>query len=339
MGLLRKLLFPFAILYGFITATRNFLYDKRILKFKSYDIPVLAVGNLSVGGTGKTPMIEYLIRLLQSDYRLAVLSRGYGRKTKGFRLASGVDSAETLGDEPFQFYSKFPNVTVAVDADRQNGIERLLNLQSPPQVILLDDAFQHRRVKAGFYIVLTAYGDLYADDFMLPTGNLREGWRGAKRANCVIVTKCPPDLSESAKDEIRKKLKIKKGQFLCFTSIGYADEVLSESVSIPVDSIRDESKLLLTGIAKPKPFFEFLSRPSDAIVKFPDHHAFSENDIQSILSQANDRKIVTTEKDFTRLKGKLPQDQLFYLPIETTFIQGKSTFDVAITTFVKSSNT
>lgn len=337
MGLLRKLLFPLAILYGFITAIRNFLYDKGVLKSCSFDIPVIAVGNLSVGGTGKTPMIEYLIRLLQNDYKLAVLSRGYRRKSNGFRLASDADSAETLGDEPFQFYSKFPNIQVAVDADRRNGIEKLLSLSQPPQVILLDDAFQHRRVKAGFYVLLTAYDDLYADDFMLPTGNLREGWRGAKRANCVVVTKCPPDLVEAERDQIRKKLQIKRGQFLCFTSIGYADEVLSPKSSVPVDAIRGESKLLLAGIAKPKPFFEFLSQPSDTILKFPDHHAFTANDVHSILSQANDRKIVTTEKDFTRLNGKLPEQQLFYLPIETRFIQGKSAFDVAVESFVKSS--
>lgn len=336
MGLLRKLLFPFAILYGFITAIRNFLYDKGVLKSYSFDVPVIAVGNLSVGGTGKTPMIEYLIRMLQNDYKLAVLSRGYRRKSKGFRLASDADSAETLGDEPFQFYGKFPDIKVAVDADRRSGIEKLLALQDRPQVILLDDAFQHRRVKAGFYVLLTAYDDLYADDFMLPTGNLREGWRGARRANCVVVTKCPPDLPEAERDQIRKRLQIKKGQFLCFASIGYADSVLSTNSAVPVGIIRDESKLLLAGIAKPKPFFEFLSQPSDTTVKFPDHHAFTANDVHSVLSQANDRKIVTTEKDFVRLKGKLPAEQLFYLPIETRFIQGQTAFDVAVRAFVQS---
>ncbi|HRN99310.1 MAG TPA: tetraacyldisaccharide 4'-kinase, partial [Flavobacterium sp.] len=208
MGFLRKLLFPLAILYGFVTALRNMLYDRGWLQSVSFDVPVIAVGNLSVGGTGKSPMVEYLIRLLQPDYRIAVLSRGYKRQTHGFRLASKNDSAETLGDEPFQFYKKFPAIRVAVDADRVRGIKSLLNLPDAPQVILLDDAFQHRRVKAGYYIVLTAYGDLYADDFMLPTGNLREGWRGAKRANCIVVTKCPSNLSDAEQDLIRKKLQI-----------------------------------------------------------------------------------------------------------------------------------
>ena len=182
MNLLRKLLFPFAILYGLITSIRNFLFDKDILKSYSFDLPVIAVGNLSVGGTGKTPQIEYLIRLLSDKYKIATLSRGYKRKSKGFILAEANANAATLGDEPFQFFQKFPSIQVAVDADRKNGIEQLLLQTEKPEIILLDDAFQHRKVKAGFYILLTSYGDLYSDDFMLPTGNLRESRSGAARA-------------------------------------------------------------------------------------------------------------------------------------------------------------
>ncbi len=337
MGFLRKLLFPLAILYGFVTALRNMLYDRGWLQSVSFDVPVIAVGNLSVGGTGKSPMVEYLIRLLQPHYRVAVLSRGYKRQTHGFRLASKNDSAETLGDEPFQFYKKFPAIRVAVDADRVRGIKSLLNLPDAPQVILLDDAFQHRRVKAGYYIVLTAYGDLYADDFMLPTGNLREGWRGAKRANCIVVTKCPSNLSDTEQDQIRKKLQIKKGQFLCFTSIGYADAVQGAGVR-PVDEIRRESKLVLAGIAKPKPFFDYLVQEDDTVLSFADHHRFTQNELHAIASQANDRPIVTTEKDFARLKGKIDA-QLFYLPIETRFLAGRERFDQAISDFVRQKTT
>jgi tetraacyldisaccharide 4'-kinase len=203
MNLLRNILFPFAILYGFITSIRNFLFDKGILKSTSFDIPIIAVGNLSVGGTGKTPQIEYLIRLLSDKYQVATLSRGYKRQSEGFVLASSSSNAEILGDEPFQFYQKFPNIQVAVDADRTNGIIQLLSQNEKPQVILLDDAYQHRKVKAGFYILLSSYGDLYADDFMLPTGNLRESRSGANRANIVIVTKCPKDLSDQDQEQIR----------------------------------------------------------------------------------------------------------------------------------------
>ena len=173
MKLLRILLFPFAVLYGFITSIRNFLFDRGILKSTSFDIPVIGVGNLSVGGTGKTPQIEYLIRLLSDKYKVATLSRGYKRKSEGFDLADGTSNAEILGDEPFHFYQKFPNIQVAVDANRTNGITQLLSQKEKPEIILLDDAYQHRKVKAGFYILLTSFGDLYADDFMLPTGNLR----------------------------------------------------------------------------------------------------------------------------------------------------------------------
>ena len=206
MNLLRKLLFPFAILYGFITFLRNYLYDKGFLKSYSFNIPVIAVGNLSVGGTGKTPQIEYLIRLLSPNYKVATLSRGYKRKSEGFVLADANATAEIIGDEPFQYYKKFPTIKVAVAADRKNGIEQLLNQKEKPEIILLDDAFQHRKVKAGFYILLTSYGDLFSDDFILPTGNLRESRSGAKRADVIIVTKCPKDISDAEQERIRQKL-------------------------------------------------------------------------------------------------------------------------------------
>src|SRR6478752_5452103 len=196
MNLLRKILFPFAVLYGFITSIRNFLYDNNLLKSYSFDLPIIAVGNLSVGGTGKTPQIEYLIRLLSPKYKVATLSRGYKRKSEGFVLADETSNAEILGDEPFQFFQKFKNIQVAVDANRKNGIEQLLSQSEKPEVILLDDAYQHRKVKAGFYILLTTYDDLFCKDFILPMGNLRESRRGAKRADVVIVTKCPSTITK-----------------------------------------------------------------------------------------------------------------------------------------------
>ncbi|SEO46408.1 lipid-A-disaccharide kinase [Flavobacterium sp. CF108] len=335
MNLLRKILFPFAILYGFITSIRNFLFDKGILKSTSFDIPVIAVGNLSVGGTGKTPQIEYLIRLLADKYNVATLSRGYKRKSEGFVLADDNSNAEILGDEPFQFYQKFPNVQVAVDANRTNGITQLLSQKNKPQVILLDDAYQHRKVKAGFYILLTSYGDLYADDFMLPTGNLRESRSGSNRANIVVVTKCPNTLSEEKQEEIRLRLKLNCSQQIFFTFIDYDIVIYGENEKLAVDEIKSESKLLLAGIAKPKPFFDYLKNENDECLTFPDHHHFSDADLDSIQNKANGRKIITTEKDYVRLKDSKRVSQLYYLPIKSTFINHQQNFDVSILEYVK----
>jgi len=335
MNLLRKLLFPFAILYGFITSIRNFLFDKGVLKSTSFDIPVIAVGNLSVGGTGKTPQIEYLIRLLSDKYKIATLSRGYKRKSEGFVLADENSNAEILGDEPFQFYQKFPNVMVAVDANRTNGIQQLLLQNEKPEIVLLDDAYQHRKVKAGFYILLTSYGDLYADDFMLPTGNLRESRSGAERANIVVVTKCPKILSEEEQAKIKSKLKLKNSQQVFFTFIDYDMVIYGKNEKIAVNEIKLESKLLLAGIAKPKPFFDYLKNESDECLTFPDHHHFSDADLDSIRNKANGRKIITTEKDYVRLKDSELVDQLYYLPIKSSFINHQQDFDATILNYVK----
>lgn len=337
MNLLRKILFPFAILYGFITSIRNFLYDKNILKSYSFNVSVIAVGNLNVGGTGKTPQIEYLIRLLLLKYKVATLSRGYKRKSEGFILANSTSNAEIIGDEPFQFYKKFPNIQVAVDANRKNGVEQLLSQTNKPDVILLDDAYQHRKVKAGFYILLTSYGDLYSDDFILPTGNLRENRRGAKRANLVIVTKCPAALSLDEQNKIKSKLKLVPNQELYFSFIDYDDFIYSEDNTIKVEEIRDVNKLLLTGIAKPEPFFNHLQSKNDECLVFPDHHHFTENDIKDIKNKAQNKIIITTEKDFVRLKGSIPKEQLFYLPIRSSFFSGSENFEKTIIDYVESS--
>jgi tetraacyldisaccharide 4'-kinase len=339
MNLLRKILFPFAILYGFITSIRNFLFDKGFLKSYSFDIPIIAVGNLSVGGTGKTPQIEYLIRLLSLKYKVATLSRGYKRQSKGFVLADSTSNAEILGDEPFQFYKKFKNIQVAVDADRKNGIEKLLLHTERPEVILLDDAFQHRKVKAGFYILLTSYGDLYSDDFMLPTGNLRESRSGAKRAQVIIVTKCPPSLSIDEKEKIKKSLRNDKGenQQLYFSYIDYDDFIYSDGESIKVSQIKNVDKLLLAGIAKPNPFFAYLQNESDEKLVFPDHHHFTAKDINEIKYKSQNKIIITTEKDFVRLKGSIPKEKLFYLPIRSSFISESENFDKTIINYVGAS--
>lgn len=335
MNILRKLLFPFAILYGFITSIRNFLFDKGVLKSTSFDIPVIAVGNLSVGGTGKTPQIEYLIRLLSDKYKIATLSRGYKRKSEGFVLADATSNAEILGDEPFQFYQKFPNIQVAVDANRTNGIQKLLSQKEKPEVILLDDAYQHRKVKAGFYILLTSYDDLYADDFMLPTGNLRESRSGAKRANIVVVTKCPKNLSEEEQTQIRLKLNLSCSQQIFFTFIDYDEVVFGKEEKIAVKEIKSDSKLLLAGIAKPQSFFDYLKNENDECLTFPDHHHFSDADLYAIQNKANGRKIITTEKDYVRLKDSKLVSQLYYLPIKSTFMKHQQNFNTSVLEYVK----
>ena len=336
MNILRKILFPFAIIYGVITSFRNFLYDKGIFKSYSFDLPVIVVGNLSVGGTGKTPQIEYLIRLLSDKYKIATLSRGYKRKSKGFILADANANATIIGDEPFQFYSKFPNIQVAVDANRKNGIEQLLSQTSKPEVILLDDAFQHRKVKAGFYILLTSYNELYCDDFQLPTGNLRESRGGAKRANIIIVTKCPSDLSIESRIAIANKLNIESNQQLFFTTVAYDDFVYSENEKRKVSEIQNIDKLLLAGIAKPQSFFAHIQNNNEECLTFPDHHHFKEKDILEIKNKANNKIIITTEKDFVRLKERIPKEQLFYLPIQSKFLFEGINFDKTILNYVES---
>lgn len=334
MQILRKLLLPFSLIYLLITAVRNYFYNTGVFKAVSFDIPVIAIGNLSTGGTGKSPQAEYLIRLLKDNFRVATLSRGYKRKSKGYILADENSNAEILGDEPYQFHHKFPDINVAVDANRKNGIENLLQLKPRPEVIILDDAYQHRKVKAGFYVLLTAYGDIYADDFLLPAGNLRESRSGAKRANIIIVTKCPAGISEIEQAAIVKKLKPQPGQKVYFTSIKYDNYIYNSIDAIPVDEVKKQEKVLVSGIAKPQPFYNYLQQPNDVLLSYPDHHNFSEKDVTDIKAAANGKLIITTEKDYVRLKDKMIPN-LYYLPIKTDFLKGAEDFNEAILEFIK----
>lgn len=336
MKFIRKILFPFAIFYGLITTIRNFLFDIDILKSAKFDVPVIAVGNLSVGGTGKTPQVEYLVRMLSKSYKVAILSRGYKRQSKGFVLADAKDNALTLGDEPFQYHQKFPNIQVAVDSNRSNGIQQLLSQNDTPEVILLDDAYQHRKVKAGLYVLLTAYGDLYADDFMLPMGNLRERRIGAHRARIVIVSKCPQNLTVEEQQIIKRKLDLDASQELYFSTIAYDDSIYSKMNSILISEIKSQQKVLLAGIAKPKPFFEFLKNENDLCLTYPDHHHFSDKDLAEIQKKAKGKIIITTEKDYVRLKDSVLQKQLFYLPIKSKLLDNESRFENTILNFVSS---
>ncbi|MXN91571.1 tetraacyldisaccharide 4'-kinase [Flavobacterium sp. Sd200] len=335
MRFLRKFLLPFSLLYWLVMLVRNLLYNTGVFKSYTFKLPVIAVGNLSTGGTGKTPQTEYLIRLLSDRYKTATLSRGYKRKSEGFVLAEANVTADILGDEPYQFYSKFPHITVAVDANRKNGIEQLQRLVPGLQVVLLDDAYQHRRVKAGFYILLTPYNDLYANDYVLPAGNLREGRSGAARAAVIVVTKCPPNLSETQQKAVVNKLKPKKGQSVYFTAIGYDDHVFSETGKISMQQLKDKPKVVIAGIARPKPFFDHVANATDVCRAYPDHHDFTDAEVAELIALSKDKIIVTTEKDYVRLKGKLPTDKLFFLSIKTVFLNDGDEFDRSVLHYVE----
>lgn len=323
MKILRKLLFPFSILYYLITSLRNLFYNNGILKSQSYEKPIIVVGNLNTGGTGKSPMTIFLIETLHTLSRVAVLSRGYKRKTKGYIELTTEHTAEEVGDEPLQFKTNYPDLFIAVCADRRYGISKLLD---KADLILLDDAFQHRKVKGSYYILLTSYGDLFVQDYLLPMGNLREARRGAKRANCIVVTKCPKNLSWIEQKAIVQRLEKYASCPIYFSSIAYADFICNVSLKLPIANLRDKTFTLVTGIANPRPLIEHL----DALglvykhLEYPDHHLFTRKEILELQEQDC---ILTTEKDFMRLKDELDAEKLYYLPIKTVLQEEQSFID------------
>ncbi len=334
INILRKLLLPIVPLYYIIVWVRNKLYDLGLKKSVAYDFPIIAVGNLSVGGTGKSPMIEYLIEVLKDRVNLATLSRGYKRSTKGFHEVTMLSKAIEVGDEPLQFKKKFSDVTVAVDADRRNGIAKLRELVPQPEVILMDDAFQHRKVKAGIYILLTTYSDLYVNDIVLPTGGLREPRNGAKRADIVIVTKSPIEISEEERKRIKESLNLQQRQYLFFTSIDYKKQIISKSGEKPIDALRGVFFTLVTGIANPTPllnYYKSLGLQFDHI-SFPDHHNFTNTELEKLRKLPF---IVTTEKDYVRLITDAPDINLWYQPIEVKFVIESDLFKNLIIDYIK----
>ena len=311
---MRFLLLPFAILYGLGVRLRHFLYDRGWLSSKRYPFPILCVGNLAVGGTGKTPMVEYLVRLLGQE-QVAILSRGYRRKTKGFVLADDSATVKTLGDEPYQYHRKFPRATIAVCESRQEGIERLL--ENPHfKYIILDDAFQHRKVQAGTNLLLTSYDKLYTQDFLLPVGSLRDIRSRARKAQIIIVTKCP-ELTQAEQEKIIQQLKPLPSQKVYFTTIAYSDRVYSHEDSQALKDFIATPFTLVTGIANPTPLVDFLEKQGASFehLAYSDHHHFSNRELEFLRQK---ERILTTEKDYVRLEGALPT--LYYLPIETQFL-------------------
>lgn len=339
---LRLLLFPLALLYGMVVMLRNKLYDWGIFKSVHFGLPVICIGNVVVGGAGKTPTTEYLVRLL-ADYKVAVLSRGYGRKTKGFIVADEHATAETIGDEPLQYHQKFPQVTVAVCEDRVKGINQL---QANHDVILLDDAFQHRAVKAGFSILLFDFASLINWQFLLPMGNLREPFNAYRRADALLVTKTPVHLAPELKEEIGKGFLLRENQTLAFASIKYGE--LQPLFGGQKRSVQATTTVfLLTGIANTVPLANYLKSLSAAIVpiEFPDHYRFSQDDIRRLVKafeehSSKEKIIITTEKDSKRLLGDNLKDLLlnlpiYYLPIQIDLaVTAKQTFDQNILDYV-----
>ena len=343
------ILFPFSLIYGLILSIRNKLYDWNIFKSISFSTPIISVGNLSLGGTGKTPHIEYLINLLSPNLKIATLSRGYKRKTKGFLLSNENSTIEDIGDEPLQYRLKYKDIIVAVDEKRVNGIKEIKRIHPETETILLDDAYQHRSVKPGINILITEFNKLYCNDYVIPSGRLRELPAGSKRADIIIVSKSLKKLSNSERNQIIKALSPDSNQSVYFSFIEYGK--IKAFTSRAKETVCNESHksdlLLLTGIAKPAPLVEKLTQDFNSIehIKYSDHHSFTKLDITNIKDtyqniESNNKIIITTEKDIMRLSlpSILKQIQdipIFYIPIEICFHgDDKKEFDQKILDYV-----
>jgi tetraacyldisaccharide 4'-kinase len=345
---LRYLLLPFSLLYGLVILIRNGLFDAGMLKSSSFDLPIICIGNLVVGGSGKTPVTEYVVRLLKGK-RVAILSRGYGRATKGFVLADADSTANSIGDEPLQYYHKFKDVTVAVCEDRAMGITLL---KEDHDVILLDDAFQHRKVRAGLNILLFEYAKFSSRQFLLPAGNLREPFGGFRRSDMVLITKSPRDHHENEQKKIYDQFNSAPQIPVLFSYLDYQElkPVYSSQTSIPL--LDDKVSIhLLSGIANPEPLVNYLKHRSKGIVhhEFPDHHQFSLKNISGLVGAFNldasiNKIVVTTEKDAQRLldaslKELLLNLPIYYLPIQVRINESdKPTFDQKILNYVSSTS-
>jgi tetraacyldisaccharide 4'-kinase len=347
-------LLPFSVLYWIVIIIRNLLYDFRILKSQRFSVPVISIGNLTVGGSGKTPMTEHIIRLLSPHYRVATLSRGYGRKTSGFVLVSATTNASLIGDEPMLYHTKYKDVTVATCESRREGIEKLLSLEAKPQVILLDDAYQHRSVKPGMNILLMEYDFLFHNKILLPAGNFREPFDAKKRADVIIVTKCPASLDDNKRIKAQKKINPSYEQQVWFSYMVY-DELKPFSAYVRGDKEvasavfgKDTRVLMLTGIADPVPLKSHVTRTYTLarLLHYADHYDFSQTDIKrmrKIFSNivGEEKIIITTEKDAMRLMKEdliplLSELPLYVLPIKVRFLQKYSeTSDNVILEYVR----
>ena len=325
------LFFPLTIWYAIGVSLRNFCFTIGILKERIHRVTTIGVGNLCMGGSGKTPHADYLIKLFQNDYRVALLSRGYKRTTKGFVVASDDTSAEELGDEPYMLYKRNPGTCVAVCENRNEGIKKMMSLPEPPQIIVLDDVFQHRYIRPSVNILLTEYGNPFFKDCVLPFGNLRESRRQYRRANIIIVTKTPPHLNYIDKKGFCVQIKAKPHQQVFFTEVHYLDPIPLNVANPPLKLSELKNVLFVSGIANPQPAVEKL-RENAAVTHLPfaDHHKFTKYDFGLIANtfeqmSGEDKVIITTEKDAVRIAGSSEYQQIshlpvYYLPIEVQFL-------------------
>ena len=324
------------------------MFDNNIIKSTKFNLPVICIGNITVGGTGKTPHTEYLVNLLKNNYKLATLSRGYKRKSKGFVLANNSISADQIGDEPMQIYRKNRDIDVAVDANRVNGVNQILKQKPDTELILLDDAYKHRYIKPSFSILLTDYNRPIYNDQIMPMGRLREGVGGKCRASIVIVSKTPKTITPIDRRIIIKKLKLQPWQKLFFTTVTYDNIInLANSKSTNNECLKDKDILLVTGIANPKPLKKYVEQYSKKVKlkAFPDHHNFKKSDIKDIVREFNDIKdtnkiIITTEKDAVRLMNlDLPKNiknKIYYIPIKIEFLfNRKDDFDKLVYNLIR----
>ncbi len=341
----RYLFLPIAFLYGGILKIRNWLYDKGIFKSTGFNFPIICVGNLAVGGTGKTPMVEYLADMLLPTYTVATLSRGYKRKTKGFAIAHERTTAIEIGDEPMQFHQKYPELIVSVGEERLVAIPQLLHQRPDTELIILDDAFQHRAVKAGLNILLTEYKNLYSRDFLLPAGDLRDIRSSSKRADIIVVTKCKTDLGEDERKSIIAELKPTADQKLYFSEIVYSQPYHLFNKK-PGNINPETDVLLICGIANPKPLKEFLNKHVGSFdeMRFADHHIFSSTDLSDIKrhfskDESPDKIILTTEKDAVRLQkfaAELSNYPIYVLPIKHRLLFNEAVdFENRIISFIQ----
>jgi tetraacyldisaccharide 4'-kinase len=346
---LRTLLFPFSLVYGFIIWLRNRMYDKNVLRSTSFNKPLICVGNLSAGGTGKSPMVEYLVRLLITNVPLAILSRGYKRRTKGYAMADKSSTAIEIGDEPMQFHLKFPEIAVAVGEERLVAVPQILHDRPETGVIILDDAFQHRSVKAGLNVLLTDFSHLFTRDWFLPTGNLRDERGSYKRADVIVVTKCRPDLTRQEQANIISEISPRADQQVFFTEIiyGVPYHILNRE---PVTIDGSVEVLLISGIANPAPLKKYLGEKAATYYEllYSDHHIFSTDDWKEIVQRFHNiasrhKIIITTEKDAVRLikyREHLSELPFYVIPIQSHFLfEDGPRFNNIITTFIEGFDT
>lgn len=337
----RWYLYPFSLGYHLATSVRNVFYNLGIFKSKKFKTPIINVGNLSVGGSGKSPMVMYLADLLSKHYRTGVLSRGYGRVTKGYGITNYESNYKIVGDEAMQLFERFKNrFVIAVSEQRVPGAEKVIS-DMDLDVLVLDDAYQHRAIRPGFNILMTDYNDPYFKDFVLPAGDLRESRSGASRAQIIMVSKCPSDLTEEKKQYFVSRIKPAYNQKVFFSSIRYDENIFSVNKKLPDNNLAYYDILLITGIANPKPLVQHLAKFSQKVkhLKFKDHHNFSDSDIKNILAEYKKlgeyKLILTTEKDYVRLKTfDYLRELVYYWPINVS-IDKQQEFNQIVLDYVR----